>query len=86
MPVQDRDITALLRTEGDVRRWQAESENASARLEISRMHRNIAYLISQHEPVNSLGVDREKLRALLGFVRHGDLKRLEREATNHALG
>lgn len=65
-----REVTAKMR---------AESECADARLELAQHAERIAMLLCQHEPVASLGIDRERLRALLKFIRHGDLKRLARE-------
>ena len=72
------DLLALFRAHDEVARWSAERENASARLELAHMRARMAYLLSQHEPVHSLGVDREKLRALLAYVKHGDLARMKR--------
>jgi hypothetical protein len=65
------DLRSLYVAQDRVARWSAESENASARLELARMEERMAYLISQHEPVHSLQIDREVLRTLLTFVRHG---------------
>jgi hypothetical protein len=48
-------------------------------LEIANARRNCAFLISQHDPVAKLGVDREKLRAVLAYVWHGDVGRMERD-------
>jgi hypothetical protein len=79
LPAGTFDLAHLFMEEEHVRRWRAESENAAARLELATMHRNIAHLLSQHEPVASLGLDRERLRLVLGFVSHGDLPRLQRE-------
>ena len=59
----------------------AEWEGSIARLELARMHEHMAMLLSQCEPVDALGLDREVLRLVLQFIRHGDLKRLEREHT-----
>ncbi len=73
------DLSVLFAEQERVARWRAESENASARLQIARMNEHCAHLISQHEPVASLGIDRERLRLVLNYVRHGDLKRLDRE-------
>jgi len=73
------DMATLSTAHDAVDRWKAECENADARLKLARIHENMARLISQHEPVASLAVDRETLRHLLRFVVHGDLKRLERE-------
>lgn len=73
------DLATLFAAQGDVKRWQAERENASARLDLARCNEACAYLISQHEPVASLGINREVLRVLLSYVRHADTKRLHRE-------
>ena len=75
------DLTRLFQAEDKVLRWRAESENASGRLELAKMRRNMAQLLSQHEPVASLGLDRERLRLVLDFVSHGDEARLQREFT-----
>lgn len=62
-----------------VRRWTAERENADARLMIARTRECCALLLSQYDPVFSLGIDREKLKVLLSFVQHHDPARLRRE-------
>ena len=63
----------------DVRRWTAERENASARLELAVMKSCARLLISQADPVNALGVDREALSVLLSFIHHADPNRLRRD-------
>ena len=73
------DLSVLFDCEERVRRWRAEWENASARMELAKINENCARLISQYEPVDSLGIDREILRILLSYVRHGDLSRLDRD-------
>jgi len=73
------DLSILFKEEDNVRRWNAELENATARLELARMNKNCAHLLSQHEPVAAIGLDRERLRLALNYVRHGDLSRLSRE-------
>jgi len=73
------DLSVLFSKEEEVRRWQAERENASARLDLAQIRKNCAHLISQHEPVASLGIDREMLRLALQYVQHGDEKRLIRD-------
>lgn len=73
------DFDRLMLNEEAVRRWRAEHENAGARLEIANARRNCAFLLSQHNPVAKLRIDREKLRAVLAFVWHGDEGRMERE-------
>lgn len=79
MKASDFDLVHLFNAEDRTRRWRAEHENAAARLELAQRDENAARLLSQHEPVASAGVDREKLRLLLAYLRHGDMKRLERE-------
>ena len=61
------------------RRWTAERENASARLELERMRECCRLLVSQYDPVFSLGIDRDALKVLLSFVQHHDTARLRRE-------
>jgi len=73
------DLSNLFNAEEKERRWRAERESATARLELAMMRKNIMYLISQHEPVGSTGLNREMLRIVFRFVEHGDLKRLMRE-------
>ena len=73
------DLAALFHAEEKTRRWTAEWENASARMELAQHNERMARLISQHEPVASLGLDRERLRHVLGYIKHGDLARLDRD-------
>ena len=61
------------------RRWMAERENATARLELAKMRECCTILVSQYDPVFSLGIDRAKLKVLLDFVQHHDPSRLRRE-------
>lgn len=73
------DLSALFDAQERVRRWNAEGENAEARLTLARTDVARAYLLSQREPVASLGIDRDVLRALLAFTAHHDESRLTRE-------
>ena len=50
-----------------------------SKLELARTRECCALLLSQHDPVYSLGVDRARLKVLLDFVRHHDPARLRRE-------
>lgn len=79
------DLQALFSAQEEVRRWRAESENASARLQLATAKEARATLLSQHEPVASLGMDREALRILLSFTVHGDNKRMHREVAEHVM-
>lgn len=63
----------------EVRRWQAERENASAKVRLAMTKNCCKLLISQKDPVNMLGIDREKLKVLLDFVQHHDSERLREE-------
>jgi len=73
------DLAALYHSHDITARWRAESENASARLDLAEYNERMAYLMSQHEPVASLGLDRERLRLALSYVKHGDKSRLDRD-------
>lgn len=73
------DLAALFSARQDVDRWKAENENASARLQLARSEAARAQLLSQHEPLHSLGLDRNVIRVLLAFTNHGDEGRMKRE-------
>lgn len=73
------DLITLFRKQEITARWRVELENASARLQLAQIEERIASLISQHEPVASLHIDRDKLRLLLDYLQHGNLSRLESE-------
>jgi hypothetical protein len=73
------DFGVLLAAQTESKRRWAEREAANARWEIAKTNERIAYLLSQHEPVAELGLDREALRAALRYVQHGDLDRMHRE-------
>ena len=63
----------------EVRRWEAERENANARLDLARTRECCKLLVSQYDPVHSLGMDRDALKILLSFVTHHSPDRLRRE-------
>ena len=63
----------------EVRRWEAERENANARLALARTKECCRLLVSQYDPVHILGIDRDALEVLLNFVTHHDPDRLRRE-------
>jgi hypothetical protein len=62
-----------------VRRFRAEREAATASLELALTRECSKLLITQHEPVASLGIDRKALQILLDFLHHHDSERLRRE-------
>lgn len=61
------------------KRWMAERENAEARLQLARTKECCHLLVSQYDPVFSLGIDRKALKVLLDFVQHHDPARLRKE-------
>ena len=73
------DLELLFKAEEKVARWIAEYNYASAQLTLAKARRNMRYLISQHEPLSSLGVDRDKLRIIFSYVEHGNTVRLKNE-------
>lgn len=80
------DLAKLFGAQEKVRRWEAERENAEARLMLARAAESRAYLLSQSEPVQGTGVDREVLRALLAFTEHHSRERLDRDLAKIELG
>jgi hypothetical protein len=73
------DLSNFFHAQDETARWRAESERASARLDIARMKQSMALLISQFEPLESIGLDRDKLRVIFSYIGHGDLGRLARD-------
>jgi hypothetical protein len=73
------DFERLMIDEERVLRWSAEHARVSAHLEIAQAMRNCSRLIHLKDPVEKLGIHREKLRALLAYVWHGDVGRMERD-------
>jgi len=73
------DLSILFSMEDKSARWAAEMENATARYELAKFDEHCAYLISQHEPIASLGLDREKLRVIFKYLKHRNLNRLNRD-------
>lgn len=73
------DLQRIFSAQESKRRWRAERENASAHVELATVDEGCAALLSSHEPVASLGIDRKVLRVLLHYVRHGDIARRDRD-------
>jgi len=63
----------------EVKRWEVERENADARLQLALTRECCRLLVSQYDPVYSLGINRDALKVLLDFVQHHDTSRLRRE-------
>lgn len=73
------DLTRYFNAQDKTAWRRAEWEGSIARLELAQREERTALLLSQHEPVATLGLDREALRLALQFIGHGDLSRLERD-------
>lgn len=65
------DLAMAFKERDNVTRWMAEGENATTRLEMAQLKERLWLILSQHEPVASLGLDRDKLRIVLDFIRTG---------------
>ena len=64
-----------------VKTANAEYNGASIKLDRANIHRRIAEVISQHEPLASLDLDRDKVTALLHYVQTGRKDILNAHAT-----
>lgn len=73
------DLSVLFNNREKSARWWAERENATARYELAKINEHCAFLISQHEPITSLGIDRERLQLILKYIMHGNISRLNRD-------
>jgi len=65
------DLLTMFKHQDEQRRWKAERENASARLELAQIRERLAEVLSQHEPVASLNIDRDDLRKVIDYIRSG---------------
>jgi hypothetical protein len=65
------DLSKAHKQRDELTRWIAERENATARCELARMKERLWLVLSQHEPVNSLGLNREALRKVLEHILNG---------------
>ena len=67
------DFSAYMSRKEVTAKFRAERDGATARLELALMHERCAEVMSQHEPLNTLGLDREAVRRLLCFLNSGRL-------------
>lgn len=65
------DFAHYMRSKEKTKRCYAEYNAASIALDSACMEERIAELLSQHEPAASIGIDREKMRQVLSYVRTG---------------
>ena len=65
------DFTRMQAHIEEQRRWRAECENAGARLELAQIKARLAEVLSQHQPVADLKLDRDDLRVVIDYVRTG---------------
>lgn len=68
------DFASYLQRQTETKLARAEHEASSVRIELRLMRERCAELMSQHEPVNGLGLDRELVRQVLHYVQCGRLK------------
>lgn len=73
------DLSEFFNKEEISRRWKAETENASARYELALINEREARLISQHDPLAKLNINRDHLRLVFAYLHHGNLSRLNKE-------
>lgn len=73
------DLQNIFSAQAEKRRWRAEGENAQARVQLATINEGCATLLSGHDPVASLGMNRDHLRCVLSYIRHGDVSRMNRE-------
>lgn len=71
------DFSAYMSRKDVTAKCRAERDSATARLELALMHERCAEVMSQHEPLNTLGLDREAVRRLLCFLNSGRLPALD---------
>ena len=76
------DLELLFKAMREVDKWMAERNYASSQLDLAMMRKNMRELISQHEPLHSVDIDRDKLRAVFSYLEHGNATRLENEVRN----
>jgi hypothetical protein len=67
------DLATAFRERDNVTRWSAERDNATARLELAQLRERMALVLSQCEPVDIIGVDRDGLRIIIDYIRSGQL-------------
>lgn len=68
------DFANYLAKQTETREAKVGLDYASTRLDLARMRERCAELMSQHEPLNGLGIDREAVRQVLHYVQCGRLK------------
>jgi hypothetical protein len=68
------DFNHYMHAQTKKRLAQANHESASLALELASLRERCAELMSQHEPLNGLGVDREAVRQVLHYMQCGRLK------------
>jgi hypothetical protein len=71
---QPNDFDTYMHRQTETKLARAESNAASINVELRLMRERCAELMSQHEPLAGLGVDRELVRQVLHYVQCGRLK------------
>lgn len=68
-----QDFNRYMSAQETTRRYRAERNAASAHVDAAEMRERCAQVMSQHEPLNTLGIDREAARRLVRFIQCGRL-------------
>lgn len=71
MSKPEHDLATMFKHQDEQRRWIAERENAAARLEMAQIKERLAEMLSQHEPVEGMRINREDLRKIIDYIRTG---------------
>ena len=68
-----QDFSRYMSAKETTARYRAQREAASAGLDLAQMRERCAEVISQHEPLNTLGLNRDAVRRLVLFIQCGRL-------------
>lgn len=67
------DFSRYMNAKEITARHRAQRDAASAGLDLAIMRERCAEVLSQHEPINTLGLDRDAVRRLVFFIQCGRL-------------
>ena len=79
----EHDLSTAFKHRDDQARWKAERENATARLELAQIRERLALVLSQHEPVANLLLDRDDLRLVIDYIRTGVIIKYVKKGGEH---
>lgn len=67
------DFAAYMRAKTVTAEKRARYDHAAAALELAIMKERCAEILSQHEPLNTLGIDRDAAAKLIQFIHRGHI-------------